>query len=157
MAGRPPDTRGWAVTVARQTWTMSGTEPQIFGRELRYRLSVMLRDAHRPMKVHEMIVTLRSGGLGVRGRSSKAISDALRWEIRRGRVVRVGRATYVTGRIPPSTLRWIRRWLENRADEWAAHLTGSGATGEERYAADNFDHGILEALGERGAETMAEP
>lgn len=136
---------------------MSSTEPQIFGRELRYRLSVMLRDAQRPMKVHEMIATLRSGGLSVRGRSSKAISDALRWEIRRGRVERVGRATYVTGRIPPSTLRWIRRWLENRADERAAQLMGSGATGEERRAAEHLDHGILQTLGERRAETMAEP
>lgn len=93
---------------------MPTTREGIAGRELRYRLTMLLREAHRPLTVRELLETLDQADHAVAGRPSKTVSDALRWEIRRGRVVRVGRSTYAIARIPPSTLRWIRRWLDER-------------------------------------------
>nr|WP_234781395.1 hypothetical protein [Mycobacterium tuberculosis] len=42
-------------------------------------------------------------GFGVRGRASKVVSEALRWEIGRDRVYRLGRGRYGPGYIPRST------------------------------------------------------
>jgi hypothetical protein len=85
------------------------------GRELRYRLCLLVRDAGRPVSVNELVEWLDESGLTVGGRTSKTVSDALRWEIAHGRVVRVGRSMYAPGAIPPSTLWSIRRWLERRS------------------------------------------
>ncbi len=48
-------------------------------------------------------------GFAVGGRPSKVISDALRGEIGRGRVRRVGRGRYELGRVPRGTAHRIRR------------------------------------------------
>lgn len=58
---------------------------------------------------------LSDDGLTVAGRSSKTISDALRWEVGRGRVIEVGRATYRRGTIARSTAWWIRQYLRDRS------------------------------------------
>ena len=50
-----------------------------------------------------MIEALNWQGFCVRGRASKAVSDALRWEIGRGRVYRLGRGRYGPAYIPRST------------------------------------------------------
>jgi hypothetical protein len=65
------------------------------------------------MTVAEIVEALRRLDVDVPGRASKTISDALRWEIRRGRVRRTAQATYVFGRMPPSTGRWMRSELRN--------------------------------------------
>jgi hypothetical protein len=87
-------------------------DQRVAGRELRYRVTLVLLDARRPLTVRELLAALDRGGYDVAGRPSKTVSDILRSEIRRGRVVRSARSTYVVRTIPPSTVRWMRRWLE---------------------------------------------
>ena len=65
------------------------------------------------MTVAEIVEALGRVGVDVPGRGSRTISDALRWEIRKGRVRRTAPATYVFGRMPASTGRWMRSELRN--------------------------------------------
>ena len=78
------------------------------GQLLRRVLVTWLVDAQRPLAVAELVARLDHAGLRVDGRPGKVVSDSLRWEVRRGRVVRVGRGTYVAGSIPRSTARQRR-------------------------------------------------
>jgi hypothetical protein len=72
------------------------------GIELRYVLTLHLAQ-HGPATVAELIDALSHHGFSVQGRQSKAVSDALRWEISRGRVHRLARGRYGPGYIPRST------------------------------------------------------
>jgi len=72
------------------------------GIELRYVLTMHLA-VHGPATVAELIGALDRHGFWVRGRPSKAVSDALRWEIEHGRVHRLGRGRYGPAYIPRST------------------------------------------------------
>lgn len=93
---------------------MPTRDQKTIGRELRYRLTLILLEAPRPLTVAQLLADLDRQGHAVPGRPSKTLSDALRWEIRRGRVRRTARATYEVARIPESTVRWMRGWLEAR-------------------------------------------
>ena len=85
------------------------------GIELRYALTMHLMH-HGRTTVNEMIEDLRARNFSVRGRASKAVSDALRWEIERGRVYRLGRGLYRPGEVPRSTeYRIQQRVLDLRA------------------------------------------
>lgn len=84
------------------------------GQLLRRVLVTWLVDAQRPLAVAELVARLDHAGLRVDGRPGKVVSDSLRWEVRRGRVVRVGRGTYVAGSIPRSTA-WKIRHQARRA------------------------------------------
>ena len=72
------------------------------GIELRYVLTMHLA-LHGPSTIAEMVDALEWHGFCVRGRVSKAVSDALRWELERGRVRRLGRGRYGPRYIPRST------------------------------------------------------
>lgn len=72
------------------------------GTELRYAL-VRLVVVIGPSTIPELIAGLQDWGYTVAGRPSKTVSDALRWERRRGRVIRRGRGLYSVGEIPRST------------------------------------------------------
>jgi len=74
----------------------------IHGIELRYVLTWYLSH-HGPATVGELFDALSDHGFGFRGRPSKAISDALRWEMGRDRVRRIGRGVYGPRYIPRST------------------------------------------------------
>lgn len=74
----------------------------IKGIELRYVLTMHLA-LHGPATIAELIDALDWHGFCVQGRASKAVSDALRWEIGRGRVYRLGRGRYGPAGIPRST------------------------------------------------------
>ncbi|CPR08769.1 hypothetical protein BN971_01354 [Mycobacterium bohemicum DSM 44277] len=74
----------------------------IHGIELRYVLTMHLA-RNGPATVAEMVDALSRQGFRVRGRPSKAVSDALRWEMGRGRVRRIGRGLYGPRGIPRST------------------------------------------------------
>jgi hypothetical protein len=77
-------------------------QPCLRGIALRYVLTMQL--AHNgPATVAELIGALEYQGFRVQGRPSKAVSDALRWEIDHGRVHRLGRGRYVPAYIPRST------------------------------------------------------
>ncbi|HEY3994912.1 MAG TPA: hypothetical protein VGM40_03020 [Mycobacterium sp.] len=75
---------------------------QLKGIELRYVLAMHLA-LHGPATITELIDALGWHGFCVRGRASKAVSDALRWEVERGRVNRLARGRYGPGYMPRST------------------------------------------------------
>ena len=72
------------------------------GTELRYVLTMHLGQ-HGVATIPEMLAALDHHGFCVRGRPSKTVSDALRWEEARGRVWRRGRGRYGPGEMPRST------------------------------------------------------
>ncbi|OBF80022.1 hypothetical protein A5791_00505 [Mycobacterium sp. 852002-51163_SCH5372311] len=75
---------------------------QLQGIELRYVLTMYLSQ-NGPATIVELIDALDRYGFCVRGRPSKAVSDALRWEIGRHRVRRLGRGMYAPAYIPHAT------------------------------------------------------
>lgn len=81
----------------------------LYGRALRFVLVEQL-EQHRRMTVAEMVSMITEHRFVLTGRASKVISDALRWEVARGRVVRLGRGLYAYGRPPRTTARRIRRF-----------------------------------------------
>jgi hypothetical protein len=78
------------------------------GIELRYMLAVNL-DIHGSASVFELIEQLEYQGFSIPGRASKVVSDALRWEMRRGRVRRLRRGVYGPGQMPRSTEHYIHK------------------------------------------------
>jgi hypothetical protein len=78
------------------------TPHRLQGIELRYVLTLYLLQ-HGPATVEELIQAIKWQGFDVSGRASKQISDALRWERRRGRVRRLARGLYCPGSVPHTT------------------------------------------------------
>jgi hypothetical protein len=78
------------------------TRHRLQGLELRYILTMYLVQ-HGPKTVNELIDAIRWQGFDVDGRASKQVSDALRWERRRGRVRRLARGLYGPGFLPRAT------------------------------------------------------
>lgn len=79
------------------------------GRPLRYVLVQLLHEHNGPMTVRELIAACEAHGVVFHARASKLISDALRWEVRRGRVIRLARGVYAFGAAPRSTMWGIRK------------------------------------------------
>ncbi|HEX4903780.1 MAG TPA: hypothetical protein VFV42_13260 [Acidimicrobiales bacterium] len=82
---------------------------QLHGITLRYVLTDVLVRSGGPLTVPELVRAVERDGFSVHGRPSKAVSDALRWEIGRGRVRRVARGVYAAGHMPKQTRSRIRR------------------------------------------------
>ena len=103
------------------------------GRDLRYLLTLRLRELRGPTSVAELVEWCGREGIVLPGRASKVISDSLRWEINWGRVVRLSRGVYQFRRIPRSTLCWMLR----RARAALAHVQWASRTraGEPNGAA----------------------
>lgn len=76
--------------------------------ELRYALTLYLHQ-HGPATVAELINALEYQNFEISGRPSKAVSDALRWEMAHGRVARTGRGRYRPLEMPRSTEHRIHR------------------------------------------------
>jgi hypothetical protein len=98
------------------------TSTTLTGVDLRYVLTRALAVCGR-MTVAELVNELTRQGFTVKGRPTKAVSDALRWEIRRGRVRRLGHGLYGPGPIPRSTehriiarVSALRRMAADRAE-----------------------------------------
>jgi hypothetical protein len=94
---------------------------QLRGIELRYVLTTNLA-VHGPATVATMIELLEYQGFSVAGRASKAVSDALRWEVGRGRVRRLRRGLYGPGEMPRSTEQYIHNRVLALREE-AAEIT----------------------------------
>jgi hypothetical protein len=83
-------------------------------RALRYRLTLLLRRAGRPLNLDDLATALDQAGWPAPDPATKSISDSLRWEVAKGRVVRVGRGRYAAGHVDRRTAWWLQRQL----DEW---------------------------------------
>ena len=77
------------------------TRHALSGRDLRYVLTRYIQQGHTT--VAALARQLAADGYTVWGRASKVISDALRWEIRNGRVRRLRRSVYTINHIPRTT------------------------------------------------------
>ncbi len=95
--------------------------PPLRGRALRFVLVDELMTRRNGMTVAEMVTTLAGHGFDLGGRASKVVSDALRWETRRGRVIRLGRGRYQYSHAAPSTERRIRI-LATRSRVWVVAI-----------------------------------
>ncbi|MEY2421572.1 MAG: hypothetical protein QOI95_1639 [Acidimicrobiaceae bacterium] len=84
---------------------------QLSGLSLRYALIVSLVGVGREVTTRELIAAIEAYGLEIEGRPSKTVSDALRWEVRRGRAVRVGRGRYRAGTVSRQTVWRMRKRL----------------------------------------------
>jgi hypothetical protein len=71
----------------------------IAGLQLRYFLTLHLFDAGES-SIGDLVAAVERHGFSLDGRPSKVVSDALRWEVRRGRVVRRGGVGTPPGRCP---------------------------------------------------------
>lgn len=74
------------------------------------------------MTVSELVAALAAAGHWVRGRPSKVVSDALRWEISNGRVIRTGRGRYRWVGAPRTTIRRITTFAA-RCQAWIVAVT----------------------------------
>ena len=101
-----------------QLLTVSGTD-------LRYLLTAYLFD-HGPATVEELVDALDYHGFRPIGRPSKAVSDALRWEMARGRAIRVRRGNYRPGTMPRATRHRIVARVRTLHDDVAAVAAGGG-------------------------------
>ena len=81
----------------------------ITGRPLRCLLIDILASSVGPMSIAGLVDELERLSTPLAGRPSKVVSDALRWEIRNGRVARCGRGQYRFAGAPVTTLARIRR------------------------------------------------
>jgi hypothetical protein len=86
--------------------------PVLRGRGLRFVLVGHI-EKHRTTTVAELARHVATLGYELPGRPSKVISDALRWEVARGRVVRTGRGEYTYGSAPKTTARRIRQFAQH--------------------------------------------
>lgn len=101
---------------------------QLWGTELRYVLTWQLA-LHGPATITELAEALRWHGFAVRGRTSKAISDALRWEMGYGRVRRLRRGRYGPGWMPRGTEHRIhKRVLALRDKAKLSRIAGQAET-----------------------------
>ena len=89
-------------------WTMADMGRVRDGVLLRYAICVCLLEDQKAMTVPEIVTGVEALGVAIPGRSSKTVSDALRWEAHKGRAVRLERSRYRTGTMPRSTEWWIR-------------------------------------------------
>jgi hypothetical protein len=97
---------------------------EVRGVDLRYLLTAYLFD-HGPCTLDELVDALTYHGFHTVGRASKAISDALRWEIAHGRVIRFQRGRYRPATMPRATEYRIYKRVRALHDE-VAELSLSG-------------------------------
>lgn len=94
---------------------MPNTRP-LRGTELRYALTMtLMRDGNQT--IFDLIESLEYQGFSIPGYAPKAVSDALRWEMRKDRVRRLRRGYYGRGQMPRSTESYIHnRYLTLREE-----------------------------------------
>jgi len=79
------------------------------GRWLRSMLVLRLLGAERTLTVGDLVAGVEHAGFTFVGRPGKVVSDALRAEVRRGRVHQVGRGRYRAGHVAKSSQHLMRR------------------------------------------------
>lgn len=87
--------------------------PEVTGILLRYAVIVVMHGVTRPATVGQIVDAIERLGVEVPERKGKWVSDALRTEHKKGRVIRVGHNRYVGTEIPRSTYYRARRSLRD--------------------------------------------
>lgn len=106
------------------------------GTLLRYAL-IRLLQLNSPSTIPELVAGLQTWGFAVEGRPSKTVSDALRWELRRGRVEQRGRGSYIAGDVARSTEYRIIRRVEELRDDAQRDPTMRGPAARRRPPRDH--------------------
>lgn len=93
--------------VVRPTGTV-----RLYGKAVRQAALAILLDNRTPTSVSSILWRLSTRGVEVLGpQPHKQVADALRWEVAKGRVVRVRRGVYLARAVPRTTeWRLWRRW-----------------------------------------------
>ena len=106
------------VALSRDEYLRWLQPHRLRGSNLRYCLLALLDRAGRPCSIAELIDQLDQLGLVVHGADPrKTVSDVLRWELTKGRVVRTGFGRYEALPRPPSTARKHRERLRDIVNE----------------------------------------
>ncbi len=91
----------------------------VAGRAMRYLVLAELIRSGDALSVAELVGRLRQQGLLLPTRSSKVVWDAVRWEVRKSRIVKLQWGVYRVGSIPRSTRYWV---LDQARGYRARHL-----------------------------------
>jgi hypothetical protein len=100
------------------------------GIELRYVLTMNLA-RHGRSTIRELVDALAFHGFTAEDPANKSVSDALRWECRRGRVRHLGRGLYGPGELPRGTEHRIRQRELALRTEAIRYEAGTPAHGRE--------------------------
>jgi hypothetical protein len=99
---------------------------------VRSAILVALTNANAPMGLAEIARAVEAMGIPLGARANKTVSDALRWEVGRGRALRWGRGTYRIGTVPRTTLYYMRK----RVQAYAAGETTPADARERRHLSE---------------------
>ncbi|HUW02689.1 MAG TPA: hypothetical protein VMW08_10085 [Acidimicrobiales bacterium] len=132
-----PDPTPPAERCGSRWWDAPG---ELRGINLRSWLVLELADAWCSVTVAELVDRADASGWRLGGRASKTISDALRWEVARGRAVRLDRGRYACGGIAKTTRHRMRR-----------RLAACQARAARRAGCGKANHTVDDLLGVRGA------
>lgn len=112
--------------VLTDPWGRRLLRPDVLSRlDLRYFLSELMAAApDRTWTPPELVAEVERTGFRVPGRSGKVVSDHLRAEVNRGRVVWTGRGRYRAGTIPGTTRRRMQYAVAHRRRTLGEHAAG---------------------------------
>jgi hypothetical protein len=103
---------GDRVTPIRKNLRMGlRFKPKLTGKTLRWVVVLTLHDSDTALTVAEIVERVQERFVNP-GRAGKAVSDSLRWEVRRGRVRLIQRGLYGAGLMPRSTEYGLRKRVE---------------------------------------------
>ena len=121
------------------------------GTDLRYTLTRLIQ-VLGPMTVSDLCAQLENLNFGVEGRPTKVVSDALRWEMGRDRVIRRGRGLYGEGWAPTGTAYRIVDRVESLKVEAESLRGGKTATRSFDRVSDNpFNPALWTPVGDLDA------
>ena len=121
------------------------------GTDLRYTLTRLIQ-VLGPMTVSDLCAQLENLNFGVEGRPTKVVSDALRWEMGRDRVIRRGRGLYGEGWAPSGTAYRIVDRVESLKVEAESLRGGKTATRSFDRVSDNpFNPALWTPVGDLDA------
>ncbi len=106
---------------------------RLTGKTLRWVACIVLHDSREALAVAEIVARIEALGYEIPGaRPGKAVSDALRWEVGRGRVVQLERGPYRSGFMQRSTEWSMRKRVESLKDTIAPSLVATTAATKDR-------------------------
>ena len=103
---------------------------------LRYAICVALQRHDRWMSVAEIVGVIERWGFTLPEAANKAVADAIRWEVRKGRVLKHGRGRYAYGHVPRTTEHRMRQRLRE-----AQQLVGDPMAMPVAPGANSLQHG----------------